>query len=307
MDQNWDAAVHIKRQPLSFFAQIANIFHLLVMHTILLVWLVMSPQYIDVVTFLLVSIVVVLFHQRMMSEWLHEASHWNLLDNKTLNDVVANILILPFLGMPIQVYRKQHFRHHGLTAYFQDGDPDTIYHLVRTTRELAAHVLGSLTGVNSLKLYFSFLGSGSNEERDTASDSGNVRGWFIAVGVFHLLAFYYTILLSTVYIYPLYYGVLLTIYPLFQTLRAWGQHACIESDGTAWLVGSKISRSMYGGFVEFLFFNSDVMSFHFEHHAWPALPFRQLKSCAVRSEDPNINGKGCIGIGVAVWKGLRAK
>ena len=57
-------------------------------------------------------------HQKLTSEWLHEASHWGICNSKKLNDQIANIFLTPFWLVSIKSYRTNHFNHHKKEKFF---------------------------------------------------------------------------------------------------------------------------------------------------------------------------------------------
>jgi len=289
------------KRELSASDQFRNIAELIALNVSIVSWLILGPSVLPLYAFLPISIILILFHQRMMSEWMHEASHWNILKWRKANDLAANTLIFPFLGVTTELNRTHHFKHHNNTHFFVAGDPDTESHIVETKKQFWHHVFSSLMGKAAFKMFFTWLRIG--QKTDQKKNSQALK--YIALGITHSVLFAYSIQTGYWYIYPFYFGVLITIYPIFQTFRAWGQHACVRSDGTAFLTNSTISRSMYGGLVEKLFFNSAVMAYHYEHHKWPGLPFRQLSRIAERHDDVNINGTGCLPIISSVWNGLK--
>lgn len=52
----------------------------------------------------------------------HEASHYNLHPNKLINDILATILLTPFVGMPIGSYRVSHWQHHRFLGELEDTE-----------------------------------------------------------------------------------------------------------------------------------------------------------------------------------------
>ena len=88
--------------------------------------------------------------------------------------------------------------------------------------------------------------------------------------------------------------------------RFWGQHAHVSLNrpNMAFTFNSRVSRTNQGGIVDFLFFNSPIMSYHYAHHKYPNLHYRQLKQLSHFSEDPNKFGKGCLDMIFKVWNGL---
>jgi len=53
---------------------------------------------------------------------IHEAAHYNLHNNKRINDIISNSLILPFTGLEIKAYRKSHWKHHLHLGSIEDTE-----------------------------------------------------------------------------------------------------------------------------------------------------------------------------------------
>ena len=85
----------------------------------------------------------------------------------------------------------------------------------------------------------------------------------------------------------LYYGSLITLYPLLNRLRTYGQHVWLNLDGTATLAGSHISRTTDCGFVDRIVFTSPRLLYHDDHHRYPFLPWRALVELDEPSTDVN--------------------
>lgn len=60
--------------------------------------------------------------QQSMGILMHDGVHWLLFTNRTVNDVVCDLLVSFPIGMSTTLYRKTHFQHHRHTNTEQDCD-----------------------------------------------------------------------------------------------------------------------------------------------------------------------------------------
>jgi hypothetical protein len=102
----------------------------------------------------------------------------------------------------------------------------------------------------------------------------------------------------------LYYGSLITLYPLLNRLRTYGQHARLNADGTATLAGSHISRTTDCGLVDRIVFTSPRLLYHDDHHRYPYLPWRALVAMDEPSDDVNHRTTHRLAMLRAVYRGL---
>jgi fatty acid desaturase len=111
----------------------------------------------------------------------HEAAHFNLLRNRKWNDVLANVFLMPFIGLEIKSYRKSHWRHHLHLGTPQDTEISYIQPLsARTMIEGLTGVFLLKSGYRYLSTYRGRVGAGS-----TARSSDSLK--FVAA-VFCFLA-----------------------------------------------------------------------------------------------------------------------
>ena len=286
--------------------QFLNIFYIVLTHITLALWFVFGYKFFNFSTSVFISIIVCSIHQHFLSEWLHEATHWNLLRNKFYNDIIANILIgIPF-GISVNIQRPNHFAHHKVDIFLNHEDIESSNYIIKEKQQLLENILFSLIGVTALNYFFKNM-KGSSKSIKFKPGTKSIflgKNWLKVLLIFHVPFFLFLLINNYAYSYIIYYITLITIYPLFAMMRYWGQHAEVTGKGIASAWDANCSRTNYGGILEFLFFNSPIMKFHNEHHKYPNLPFRSLKKIAKKSNDLNKNGKGCINIAIMVWNGL---
>lgn len=54
--------------------------------------------------------------------FVHEAVHENIHEDKKKNDLIANVFLCSWFGIPLQAYRKQHWKHHYLLGTTEDAE-----------------------------------------------------------------------------------------------------------------------------------------------------------------------------------------
>jgi fatty acid desaturase len=278
----------------------ANIAWLLAMHGALGAWLWWGAALVPVALFVPLAVLACLVHQRQLSEWYHEATHWNLVPDRAWNDRLADLLMGTLNGVPVRANRPGHFRHHAVTAFFTADDPDTRGAIATTRRELARGLLRDLTGRTALGAFASAAAGGPAARAAAAPGPA----WFGALALLHGAGLWYCVAHGRWYAYPLWFGTLLTLYPVANRLRLYAQHAHLAPDGAARLAGSPDSRTFHASLAEQLLLHSPVIMYHHEHHARPALPYRALRALSRPAPDPDAFGTGGLRFVGAVLRGL---
>jgi fatty acid desaturase len=59
---------------------------------------------------------------QFLSNFLHEAGHWNLLPDRRANDVAANLMLGWLFGRSVSGYRQVHFQHHRALGTTMDSE-----------------------------------------------------------------------------------------------------------------------------------------------------------------------------------------
>lgn len=275
--------------------QAGNVLLVLASHALLIAWFAIAFHVLPLLVYVPLSVAVALVHQRAMSEWIHEAAHFNLVGTKRWNDLLGNVLAGVWFAVSVARYRATHFQHHALNSFFRAGDRDTALFLVGTRRELVRALLRDVSGITVLAQYVRF-GDPAGEERPD---------W----GFLGLTALAQVIVLTLLWMsgrldaWLLYYGALVVAYPVMNRVRTYGQHAELEA-GACILLGSTISRTMDTGILGRLVVASPRLLYHREHHRWPHLPWRALHGLCVADDDPNGYATSYGAVLTAVYRGL---
>lgn len=242
-------------------------------------WLLVSATPLGLGLVLAAPIACVL-HQKAMSEWLHEAAHWNFLPDRKWNDRIIQLLAGTLFLDDIEVHRERHFIHHRRGRFFAGADLEATRLDAHAPRDVVVGILRDLCGLTALSAIMErsdalgdrpitcarrqariVLGSLMTYVSATLllAHFAPVPAWSTSTGVSAVPAWIPA---------PLYLATLATIYPLFNRFRAYVRHAV---DPTS--------------LVDRVFVTSKVVLFHAEHHAHPTLPFRQLEQLARGRDD----------------------
>jgi len=276
--------VSLRRQYLNWRYGAINLVYLLFMHSVLIGWLVFARGWMPFGGYVLSSLLVSTIYLRILTEWFHEATHWNLVPGRRLNDFLGDLLIGTPIGTQLNSNRPGHFRHHAATEFFNADDPDTLYQAAGSIGELVVGILRDLSGITAVSTFLRATQLG------TESGQGgrlSAAGWFIWLLVFHGTCLVLSIQTGRYEIYPIYVVSVLCLYPVANRFRLFTQHAWIRDDGSVYLVDSGASRTYHGSLMTQLILISPMIMYHYEHHARPSLPYRALRSISAVSDDPN--------------------
>lgn len=201
---------------------------------------------------------------------MHDAVHYRLFRNRSVNDWVSEVLLAwPHL-VSARAYRKNHFAHHKFLNTEQDpdfkrriGDPAWVF--PKPVPELAKLLFRDISGLSSvllLRLITSLLSG------DTVSYSFLVMRY----------GFYLTALSTIVYFGAFKGLVLFWLIPLFTWfvlifhVRSIAEHHAIESGDGKY----PIIRTVRPALLERIFLAPKNVNYHIEHHFFPSVPFYRL-------------------------------
>jgi fatty acid desaturase len=275
-----------------------NVGQLALADALLVAWFWLGYTYLPLAAYIPLSLVVCVVHQRAMSEWIHEAAHYSLTRSRRTNDALGNLLSGIWFALPVDVYRASHTAHHRAAEYFTEADPESVFLAVDSRRGFRRAILVDLVGGTMVVQYRRF-----RAERARGGDaSGLGQRLLFALCLLGLVAL--MALIGRLDVIALYYGSLITLYPLLNRLRTYGQHAELEPDGTATLAGSHVSRTTDCGFLDRIVFTSPRLLYHDDHHRYPFLPWRALVAMDERSDDVNHRTTHRWSMLRAVYRGL---
>ncbi|MCF8176972.1 MAG: fatty acid desaturase [Sulfuritalea sp.] len=256
-----------------------NVVEILIMHVSMVAWIYFAPSLLPTLPFYLLTLVISAVHQRQASEWLHEGLHFNIYPNRAVNDAVSQFGLAALFAINVNMMRAAHFRHHQVTAFFSEHDIDTRYAIVTSKKDLILSLLRDLFGLTALRNYLSVMLSSKNKESMTKKQMIGTTGFYLSVylvyGSLGALFIYFDCAGVVVYLVSL-----ATLYPVLGRFRLYGQHLQIDENGGALIEQSHVSRTVNGTLVDRIFISSRLMQYHWEHHKYPGMPFRELEKIA---------------------------
>lgn len=242
-------------------------------------------------------------HQKLTSEWLHEAAHWGICSSKHLNDRIANIFLAPFFLVSIKSYRFGHFEHHKQTEYFNGIDAETSNYIINSNTNPFYLLLRTFTG--SALVYSLFDVLSKNYIIGKVLDTKTKKEFISIFTTLIILPLFTFVLINNIHLISalsLYSITFLCFYTPFTFNRTLEQHGgsihnlfmylkfCMDKkkfivkhniDQAINLTGpSNNDRNHPDNFFSKFFLATDVMRFHETHHKYPNLTFRQCKSIA---------------------------
>jgi fatty acid desaturase len=199
--------------------------------------------------------VLALLAQRALQTLVHHLSHDLLTRNRALNDALGNFLVAGLIGMRVQSYRRIHFVHHAENGSV--SDPEFIdFSTVREKGGLARYIAHYALGGELLALVRKYYFSTGSKER-----TGITQMAHIALCQLFLIALFGWAAQAW-YLYLVWLYVAVSWSPMLSRLRFLVEHPGMD-DRTV---------STVGPWHEVLLFAPYQFNYHFEHHAWPALP-----------------------------------
>jgi len=142
----------------------------------LVLWAEVTPQGI---TLTILAAIGVGFMLEYLSNFFHEAAHYNLLPRRRWNDQVANILIAWMLGRRIQSYRHVQWEHHRSLGTTMDAENSYFDALgVR-------YLLDGLTGLKAMRTLRRWreIDRRAQERGERQEDGLGSRLWWIGVAL----------------------------------------------------------------------------------------------------------------------------
>jgi fatty acid desaturase len=162
-----------------------------------------------------------------LSNFFHEAAHYNVAPGRARNDRVANVLIAWMFGRSIQAYRRIHFQHHRALGTTMDSENSYFDGL--GAGYLAAGLFG-LKAVRTMRRYREV--EREQAARDGGPEQGPVSrlGWMaVAAGIDLGVAALLLVVGSPIAAIAWLWGVLF-VFPFFGSLRQLLEHRSEDAD-----------------------------------------------------------------------------
>src|SRR5262245_37376732 len=141
-------------EPLSALNGVQNILSILISHAGLAAWFWAGYEVTPLWIYVPGSIAAALIHQRALSEWIHEAAHFNLVPSRRWNDRLINVLAGILFANNIVDHRAGHLKHHSNARFFGNDDPDTRLLKISTRSEFWKQIAADLCGRTAVRMFF---------------------------------------------------------------------------------------------------------------------------------------------------------
>ena len=201
--------------------------------------------------------------QRHFQTLVHDGSHGLYHRTRPINDQLADWLAAGWIGMTVDNYRRIHLRHHACNG--SADDPEHVsFATVAEAGGLPTLVLRYACLSEALRLVRKYYGGARRSERAPgAADRRSKRPFphlhIVATQLILVATFLAT---GRPALYPIWLYLAMSWSPLLSRLRFLVEHPG-DNDLTVTTRSSHLERLLFAP----LNFN-----FHFEHHAWPAVP-----------------------------------
>lgn len=219
---------------------------------------------------IILKIVFLILSSAVIHNWcnvqLHEASHYLLIKNKYLNDILCNLIYSGWLLETVSSYRKTHMKHH---RYLNGaGDPDLWIYSNKNI--LDKQVLKYLVADLSLKTLFARI----KQKKSTGNISIFVIFNFLVIQISLLttLIYYSGIISGFIYYLAWCYGYI-GVFPILIRIRTIAQH--YQSPNRSKFL-KFCARTTEGSILEKIIIGAR-MDYHHEHHIFPTIPYYNLK------------------------------
>ncbi len=214
---------------------------------------------------------------------MHDASHYRLVPNRRLNDLLSNLLIAYPMLIRTDAYRQNHLMHHSHTN--TDDDPDWIrkadnpeWKFPKTRFQIARMLLNDLLGggfINSLIAIYD-LGMAKKTNASFVDRVGQYS--FLAVSMAIAIANGFGLTLFLLWYLPSF-----TFLPAILRIRSIAEHFGVEN-----VHDLNASRNYHCNVIEQTIFAPHNVDYHLDHHLFPSVPFYNLQKLHLHLlTDPN--------------------
>ena len=226
------------------------------------------------------------FHNALIS-WIHEASHCNIFRNRRWNNAFADIFLCGPVGQSLDQYQWHHLEHHKHL-----GDPHNEIVLYSWTsirgKLLLYEIVKYLTGFQAAIIVFRPFFSTKLHNLKKPPKISILGG--CSFSFFNLFLFYFYWHLGLWNLYFLLWVIpLFTLGIMIPALRTIAEHQDFnfEPKVSEILEMPPITRTFRCSFIERFLVAPVGFYYHFEHHAYPAIPHYNLPKLRLAIEESN--------------------
>ena len=217
--------------------------------------------------------------QHALAILMHEAAHYRLLPNRTLNDFFGELLLGWPLLISMRAYRWLHFAHHRAPNTNEDPDwmlrLNTDWTFPKTRAELLRILLRDFLALN-LRDQLEYFGR-------YVYARGRSKTWLDYTAALFFGGLVFVIARYSLWLPFLLFWVvpMMTWLKVALRLRTIAEHYGIEYDHTL-----RQTRTTYPNLIERLLIAPKNIGYHLDHHLYPSVPFynlpalhRELQQC----------------------------
>jgi fatty acid desaturase len=221
----------------------------------------------------LVAIVVIATRQHALAVLMHDASHYLLHRNRTVNTIVSNLLLSFPLLISTDRYRRHHLLHHRYLN--SDRDPDRDDSIAPASRRALMLLLGKdLIGLSAIRTlttmsYFSVLGA--MFKPSSSADGLPPLERRLAIVFFSGVPAIVLVLGAWWQLLILWIVPMMSVLPPILRLRALAEHGACASTNQL-----DSARTVDAGVIERMLLAPCNVNYPQEHHLYPSVPFYHL-------------------------------
>lgn len=214
-----------------------------------------------------ISLIVIGSRQRAMSNLVHDASHFNLFPDRSVNDLFTNLFCAIPMFETVAIYRKMHGAHHKYLGTVDD--PDSHAHLLYGFDDLNPPKVGFFRKslcilFHPLSFKHSLIGNLFNNKKDFAL----ISLWWLLVLV--SLSFISSIL--TLKIIAVWFGAKMSSYHTIRLIAEFLDHSGLRV-GQVLSFTRNLPRSSFLSKI----IHPHKDTFHIVHHLYPKIPHYHLE------------------------------
>jgi len=221
--------------------------------------------------------IVIASRQLALTHMVHEASHFRLLPNKKLNDLVSDFFFAAPVLITTQHYRAQHLPHH---KHLGNSGLDTDRRAWYTIRRwhFVRRSLLILSGGEALATFLSY----SNVNENASAGKAALARRVMLVAITNGLLLGYCAWLGSVWLYVgLWVLPMFTLTMYFLTLRVIAEHQMVEyshqqTDAFRHDLSDPLIRTVQPGPLGRFLLGSLNFFYHHEHHLAPSVRYTNL-------------------------------
>ena len=209
--------------------------------------------------------------------FFHESAHFNIHDNKNINDMISNIVFTPFFGVLVKSYRLSHWEHHKHLGSAKDTE---ISYMTAVSLSNALQMVLGIYHVKMILKYFkNFKSVGSKINRNSRS---SIFLFTLLIAVFFQFSISYLMLmyvstaacLSWIIAY-------FFLYPMISNLRQTLEHRPTDLHQSFTTTDSRAVNRIFGTDFFSKYFGAAGFNRHLLHHYDPLISytnFNELES-----------------------------